>query len=145
MATGTDTATESGIAAVALVERFLDGLMQGDAAAVAGLLTDDVEWHNVGWPTIRGKRRVVAALTKLTELPGFSFTVEMHNIVANGDVVMTERTDGLWVGPLGGEFWVCGTFELRDGQIAVWRDRFDVYAMVKGTVRGTVRGLLGRR
>ncbi|MGB6073792.1 MAG: limonene-1,2-epoxide hydrolase family protein, partial [Rhodococcus sp. (in: high G+C Gram-positive bacteria)] len=35
------------------------------------------------------------------------------------------------------EFWVCGTFELRDGKVAVWRDYFDNVDFLKGLVRGT--------
>jgi limonene-1,2-epoxide hydrolase len=34
------------------------------------------------------------------------------------------------------QFWVCGTFEVHGGRITLWRDHFDLYDVVKGTVRG---------
>jgi limonene-1,2-epoxide hydrolase len=33
---------------------------------------------------------------------------------------------------------VCGVFEVRDGRITLWRDYFDMYDMLKATVRGVL-------
>jgi limonene-1,2-epoxide hydrolase len=50
----------------------------------------------------------------------------VRNIVADGDVVLTERVD-VFVLPNGKvELPVMGTFEVRDGKIAAWRDYFDM-------------------
>ena len=50
----------------------------------------------------------------------------VRNIVADGDVVLTERVD-VFVMPNGKvELPVMGTFEVRDGKIAAWRDYFDL-------------------
>ena len=45
----------------------------------------------------------------------------------------------------GGLFWVCGTFEVRNGRIVLWRDYFDYANFVWAFVKGTFRALLGRR
>jgi hypothetical protein len=48
-------------------------------------------------------------------------------------ILLTERTDsarGRWFSL---EFWVCGTFEVRDGKIALWRDYFDLGAITLKT------------
>jgi limonene-1,2-epoxide hydrolase len=41
-------------------------------------------------------------------------------------------------------FWVCGTFEVRDGRITLWRDRFDYADLTWAFLRGTAAGLLRR-
>ena len=58
---------------------------------------------------------------------------------------MTERTDVLRFGRVRVAFWVCGTFELRDGKIAVWRDYFSYLDILRGTVVGVVQAVLPSR
>lgn len=64
------------------------------------------------------------------------FEVEMLSIAGQGDMVLTERVDTFTNGPFRAGFWVCGTFQVRDGQITLWRDRFDHVDMALGLVRG---------
>lgn len=56
--------------------------------------------------------------------------------------VLTERTDSIIIGRFQAHFWVCGVFEVIDGKITLWRDYFDVWDMLKGTVRGLIEALL---
>lgn len=107
------------------------------------LLDERVVWHNVGLPKVRGHSNVGRFMATLAK-PAFGFDVIVHNIAADGDVVLTERTDVLIWRRLRIEFWVCGTFELRDGRVAVWRDYFDNVDFLKGFVRGAFRAVLGR-
>ena len=67
--------------------------------------------------------------------------MKIHRIAADGAAVLTERTDALIFGPLRLQFWVCGVFEVHDGQITLWRDYFDFFDMFKATLRG-LAGLL---
>lgn len=143
MSAVTQPATAHAADAIATVEAFLAALERFDVAEAETYLTADARWVNVGLPTVRGRAAIVEALTRMGRVPGARFTVTMHNIAADGDVVLTERTDELAVGPVGSAFWVCGTFELRDGRIAEWRDRFDHVDVLRGTVRSTVAGLKG--
>jgi limonene-1,2-epoxide hydrolase len=50
----------------------------------------------------------------------------VHHIVADGPVVLTERTDVFVLPNVTIELPVMGTFEVRDGKIAAWRDYFDL-------------------
>ena len=75
---------------------------------------------------------------------GSGFEVRYDNVAANGGVVLTERTDVITVGRVSAAFWVCGTFEVRDGRITLWRDRFDFVDVTWAFVRGALRALLGR-
>jgi limonene-1,2-epoxide hydrolase len=72
----------------------------------------------------------------------------VHNIAANGHVVLTERTDVLAKGRYEIAPWVCGTFEVHEGKITLWRDYFDLASITASTLtavpRALVRSLSGR-
>lgn len=119
----------------AIVLRFLEALQQQDHDAIAELLSVDLHYTNVSLPTIRGGR-LVSKIFKLALRKGTGFQVKNHNIAVNGNVVLTERTDVIIVGPLHVGLWVCGTFEVLDEKIVVWRDYFDWLNVGKGVVKG---------
>ena len=50
----------------------------------------------------------------------------MHNIAADGPVVLTERTDIFVLPHVTIELPVMGTFEVHEGKITVWRRHFDL-------------------
>ncbi|MBB4854316.1 limonene-1,2-epoxide hydrolase [Mycobacteroides chelonae] len=128
-------------APIEIVEEFWDAMRRSDLAALNLLLDDDVRWENVGLPTVRGQATVMRALSSLN-LPGAGFDVTIHRITANGNTVMTERTDVVIVGPLHIAFWVCGVTELSDsGTLTLWRDYADVWNITKGLARG-ILGIL---
>ncbi len=121
----------------AVVRTCLEALQAADSAAALDLLDPQVEWRNSGLPTLRG-RRAQAAFTSL-ERAGVGFEVVIHHLAVDGDVVLTDRTDVLVVGGVRTEFWVCGTFVVRDGRIVLWDDRFSMRNVLAGAARGLVR------
>ncbi|MFI8569655.1 limonene-1,2-epoxide hydrolase family protein [Rhodococcus sp. NPDC078407] len=126
-----------------VVENLFDALKSRDIERAMTVLDERVVWHNVGLPKVRGSSNVGRFLAVLAK-PAFGFDVIVHNIASKGDTVLTERTDALIWRRVRIEFWVCGTFELRDGKVAVWRDYFDTVDFLKGTARGILRALIGR-
>jgi limonene-1,2-epoxide hydrolase len=116
------------------VENFLYALQDEDFDTADALLHDNLVYENVGFSRIRGGRKTTALLRKMQGRIGFE--VKIHRIAADGPAVLTERTDALIMGPLRLQFWVCGTFELQDGRITLWRDYFDTFDMLKATLRG---------
>jgi limonene-1,2-epoxide hydrolase len=119
-----------------LVERFLDLLCSKDIEGAAELLAVDVEYVNVGLPTVRGRERVQRLLRATLGLAGAGFEVYVHTISADGSSVLTERTDVLKFRRLRVQFWVCGRFDVHDGQIVLWRDYFDQVNFWAATARG---------
>jgi limonene-1,2-epoxide hydrolase len=119
---------------VRTVETFLYALQDEDFDTADRSLADNIEWENVGFPTIRGRQRIVGLLRRGEGKMGFE--VKIHRIAAEGNAVLTERTDAIVFGPLRIQFWVCGTFEVHAGRITLWRDYFDTVDFLKGTVRG---------
>ena len=132
---------------VRTVQAFLFALADEDFDTVESLAAPELVWHNVGVPPIRGRARIMKLLRK--GQGKFGFEVKFHNIAQDGGTVLTERTDAIIIGPLRLQFWVCGTFEVRDGEITLWRDYFDWAAVTGALLAGTGRALVsllpGRR
>jgi len=118
----------------AVVTTFLDHLEAGRAEAAAALLSPGIEWRNTGMPTFRGKK--VVAMLRDMEKRGIGFRVDVHHIAANGDIVLTDRTDYLSYRRWENSFWVCGTFEVRDGLITLWDDHFAMGNFLAASVKG---------
>ena len=148
MNTGTTDVRDSTTAArrdakTELVLDFLHRLADKELDAACAVLASDVEYVNVSLPAIRGRERVRKALGML-ERRQTGFEVVIHAAAADGDTVLTDRTDVLVLGPVRIEFWVYGRFVVRDGEIAVWRDSFDWLNVTVGALRGAVRAALRR-
>jgi limonene-1,2-epoxide hydrolase len=118
------------------VEKFLYALQDEDFDTAESLLADNIVWQNVGLPTIRGRDRIMKLFRRGEGR--FGFEVKIHRIAAEGNAVLTERTDALILGPVRLQFWVCGVFEVHAGRITLWRDYFDMFDFTKATLRGLV-------
>ncbi|MCU4314419.1 limonene-1,2-epoxide hydrolase family protein [Acinetobacter bereziniae] len=128
-----------------VVERFLTALVEQDHNVISELLHSDVLYTNVSLPTFRGGKRV-AGLIKLALSSSRKLQVKNHQIVAKGNIVLTERTDIVEIGPLHIGFWVCGTFKVENGKIILCRDYFDWLNVSQGLLRGVFGiGITGLR
>lgn len=121
-----------------VVEAFLDALQDLDVDRALGLCAEDVFYQNVSLPPARGKAAVEKQLRGMARL-GAGFRIEVRNIAAKGPVVLTERVDTIVRGGFEMEFWVCGSFEVREGRISVWRDYFDWGNFMAAGVKGAGR------
>jgi limonene-1,2-epoxide hydrolase len=126
--------TEQTLENTRTVEDFLYALQDSDLDTATTKLAEDLVYQNVGLPTIHGRDRTVKLFSSLGGASRFE--VKIHRVAADGAAVLTERTDALIFGPLRLQFWVCGVFEVHDGQITLWRDYFDFFDMFKATLRG---------
>jgi limonene-1,2-epoxide hydrolase len=127
---------QSDSAPALLVERFLELLSARNIDGATELLARDVVYENVGLPTVRGRERVRRLGKATLGLAGAGFEVYTHTISASGSTVLTERTDVLKFRRLRVQFWVCGRFDVRDGEIVLWRDYFDQANILAATARG---------
>ncbi len=109
------------------VETFISHWNSGDMEAMYAMCPDDVIWYNIPMEPIAG----VAAMREA--VAGFMGPVErcdweIHSIAANGNMVLTERTD-VFILKDGrrAALPVMGTFEIgTNGRITQWRDYFDM-------------------
>lgn len=120
-----------------IVYRFLHALAERDHDQVAALLAPDLRYTNVSLPTLHGGE-AVAGLLRRALAGRRGFDVQIHSIASNGGTVLTERTDVLILGPLHMRFWVCGTFQVEQGRITLWRDYFDWWDIGRGALRGVL-------
>jgi limonene-1,2-epoxide hydrolase len=108
-----------------IVRRFCAAWSNVNPDELADFFTEDAVYHNIPIAPVTGRDTIKATIA------GFTGGVEkiefrVRNIVADGPVVLTERVD-VFVLPQGAiELPVMGTFEVRDGKIAAWRDYFDM-------------------
>ena len=126
----------------AVVRAFLGDLERLDVDAAADRLAADAVYQNVPFPAARGREAIAKQLEGLARY-GSGFEVRYHNVAVNGSTVLTERNDVLVFGPVRADFWVCGTFEVVDGHITLWRDRFDLVDFTLAFVKGGLRALVG--
>jgi limonene-1,2-epoxide hydrolase len=120
----------------AVVERFIDHLRTvTDNDAAVGLLAEDVVYENSWLPTVHGRERVRKVFQALLRI-GTEVEMHVHAISADGPTVLTERTDVLQWGRLRIQFWICGRFDVHDGQIVEWREYYDPLVILTATLRG---------
>jgi len=125
---GSDQQAES------VVRGLCEAFAKHDAQALREFFTDDVVYHNIPLDPVVG---IDATLAFIDAFFGIceSLTIETLHLAVRGNVVLTERIDTFLVGDRSAPLPVMGTFELRDGKIAAWRDYFDlgqITAMLSG-------------
>lgn len=126
---------------IEVVRAFLGALERLDADAVLDLSDPAIVYQNVPLPPARG-RAAFEKQMRWFERYMTGFEAHIHNIAADGPTVLTERTDVIEFGMVRVAFWVCGTFEVADGRVTVWRDRFDFADVTVALLRGALRALV---
>lgn len=109
------------------VEAFIGHWNACDIEAMLALCAEGIVYHNIPMEPIHG----TTAMRAMVE--GFLANIavcdwQIHAIAANGNVVLTERTDGFtFKDGRKAAIRVMGTFEVgADGLITGWRDYFDM-------------------
>ena len=133
---------DSKLAPMPVVKRFLDLLHRGDIDGAMGLLAVDVSYANVSLPTVHGRERVRRVFQATLGRANAGFEVYVQTIAVDGPSVLVERTDVLKFCRLRFQFWVCGRFDVRDGEIVLWRDYFDWLNVTVATMRGLLGSIL---
>lgn len=108
-----------------VVRDFCDAWESRDQQRILDTFTDDAVYHNMPMPAAQGKEAIKGLLAMILG-PATAVNFAIKHIVSEGDVVLTERIDTFQMGDKTVALDVMGTFELRDGKIAAWRDFFDL-------------------
>jgi limonene-1,2-epoxide hydrolase len=99
------------------------------------LLADDACWEQSALPTTNSKAEALGLMQGFRAQLGVeTIDVDMLNIAAAGDVVLTERVDHLrrGDGELIASFGVMGILEFDDtGHVRAWREFFDPRAALE--------------
>jgi limonene-1,2-epoxide hydrolase len=108
------------------VRQFITAWKRNDLEEIMGFFAEDCVYHNMPIEPARG---IEATRAMIKGFSSMARQVEwvLHQIAeCDSGVVLTERTDRFEIGGRWVELPVMGSFELRDGQIAAWRDYFDL-------------------
>ena len=112
-----------------VVRRFCGLWADGDLDAIVGSFTDDAVYHNMPLDPVVGPEAIRTFIEGfLTGIDSVEF--QLRAIAADGDVVLTERVDVFEAPGRRIELPVMGTFEVRAGRIAAWRDYFDLQSFM---------------
>ena len=108
-----------------LVRDFCEAWSRRDVDEILTFFTPDAVYHNIPMDPLTGRDAIK------TFIAGFAggakqIDFRVSNIVADGDVVLTERVDVFELPNGKVELPVMGTFEVKNGKIAAWRDYFDM-------------------
>ena len=110
---------------IAVIRRFIEVCVRADPEEFAGYFNEDAVWWNAPWQSIRGPNAIREAMrqgaAQMSALPW-----EIRHIIADGNLVMTERIDHFLAGEKHITVPCVGVFELRDGRISAWRDYWDL-------------------
>jgi limonene-1,2-epoxide hydrolase len=111
--------------AAQLIDQFMSTWERGDVDEMLDYFTDDAVYHNIPMAPAVGKPAIRELLSQfLGAMEGLQAVV--HRQVADGNIVMHERTDHFSLGPRPMSLQICGVFEVVDGRINAWRDYFDM-------------------
>lgn len=107
------------------VTAFCAAWETGDLDAIMAFFSDDAVYHNIPVDPLTGPEAIRAMIEMFTTgVDRIEFQV--RNLAAAGSVVLTERIDVFHRAEGTITLPVMGTFEVRDGKIAAWRDYFDL-------------------
>ncbi|MDW3219998.1 MAG: nuclear transport factor 2 family protein [Acidimicrobiales bacterium] len=115
----------------AVVQSLADAWAAQDIDAIMDHFTDDIVYHNMPMEPAEGREAVREAIEGFLAMAD-SILFETRNEVSDGDLVLNERVDTFVIGGNPTPIEVMGTFELRDGKIARWRDYFDMSGLTGG-------------
>lgn len=108
-----------------VVDAFIAAICADDLEHALTMVSDDVVYDNVPIGAVTGPDGIRQALGGfLASATGIDWVV--HRQVADGAVVMNERTDRFEMGGTWHELPVMGVFEVEEGRITLWRDYFDM-------------------
>jgi uncharacterized protein len=116
----------------ALVRKMLDTMNSGDMQAASDMLTDDVEWHEIGRKDpIMGKAALAERFgVGAGSAPSYEITGETHDIIGGDDHTVALLSAHATRGEEKLDYRVAEIYHLRDGRIcARWAFSDDTEAI----------------
>ena len=120
---------------VELTRQGYEAFAKGDMATLSGLMADDVTWHVEGAGplsgTYRGREDVFGFFGRLAEETGGTFSLDVHDVLANDQHVVALCTLSASRGGKSIEVPVANVSHMRDGKITeFWAATTDPQASI---------------
>jgi limonene-1,2-epoxide hydrolase len=110
---------------LSLIADFCAAWGKGDLDNIMSFFADDAVYHNIPVDPVTGIDAIRSTIEGFTGGVD-SVEFQVRHIVADGDIVMTERVDVFKTSAKTISLPVMGVFEVAGGKIAAWRDYFDM-------------------
>jgi len=109
-----------------IVDRFIAAFNANDLDRIMSCFCEDAVYHNMPVAPVAGLDAIRAVIGGFQGMATEIDWIVHHSAADARGTVLNERTDrflinGKWI-----ELPVMGTFEIRGGRIAKWRDYFDM-------------------
>ena len=111
------------------MQRFIDAFVAAwpvnDAETVASFFAEDAVYQNGPLEPVHGRDAIRDTVAAFMEMGGQA-GVDIVHMLANGQLVMTERIDHFITPERTLSLPMMGIFEVHNGLITAWRDYFDL-------------------
>lgn len=111
-----------------LIREFISALVHKNLDGAAAMVSDDFEYDNVPMGKAFGKSALTGTLSGFFDMCT-RIDWEILRQTSTGDmshaIVMNERDDRVEIHGRWATLPVAGIFEIRNGEIVLWRDYFD--------------------
>jgi limonene-1,2-epoxide hydrolase len=111
---------------------FMEAWPAADAARVASFFSADATYRNGPLEEVRGRSAIQARFAAFMAVGG-RVALELRHLIADGNIVMTERVDHLIGEDRTLSLPVMGICEVHEGLITAWRDYFDLSGLAADT------------
>ena len=109
-----------------VVDRFLATCESGDVEEMLAFFADDAVYHNIPLQPAVGIDAIREHMSDFYGKLDSGIRPEVHHQLADGPLVMMERTDHFAANGQDVSLPICGVFEIEDGRIKRWREYFDM-------------------
>ena len=113
------------------ITEFVTAWSRLDPGELAGYFADDGIYHNIPLAPVAGKKEIESFIKSFSS-NWIETNWDILNIISKDNIVIAERLDRT---KMGGEKFVdlpgIGVFELKNGEIKMWRDYFDLGTYLK--------------
>lgn len=100
---------------------FIEAWPSKDATELVKFFSSHAVYHNMPLEPVSGRKAIRHALESFMGLGG-QVSVDVFNIVADGERVVVERVDHFTDSGKSSSLPMMGIFEFKDGLITAWRD-----------------------
>ncbi|MFK7895808.1 MAG: limonene-1,2-epoxide hydrolase family protein [Myxococcota bacterium] len=112
-----------------IVRDFCAAWGRADLDGIMSAFAEDAVYHNIPMDPCKGKDAIRGFIEGFLKTSPGGIDFEILNQSVAGSVVLNERVDTFSMDGAPKGIPVCGVFELNaDGEIAAWRDYFDMGA-----------------
>jgi ketosteroid isomerase-like protein len=110
----------------AIIRKAYQDFAQGDIPAVFAAFDPAITWHVPGHSPLsgdyRGHEEIAGFFGRTMELSGGIFGIELHNVLADGDLVVVLATVTAQRGGVAASFPEVHVWRLRDGKAVEFRE-----------------------